>query len=62
MAHRKTLEELQAARVKAEEKLKLRQDNLKKLKQQEAELTRKARTHRLCTHGARRNSYYHGSG
>ena len=57
MAHRKTLEELQAARVKAEEKLKLRQDNLKKLKQQEAELTRKARTHRLCTHGAMLEQY-----
>ena len=52
MARKKTIEELRIEREKAEQDLKLRQENLKKLKQKEAELTRNARTHRLCTHGA----------
>lgn len=51
MARKKTLEELQTEREKAEQDLKMRQENLKKLKQKEAELTRNARTHRLCIHG-----------
>lgn len=57
MARKKTLEELQAEREKAELDLKLRQENLKKLKQKEAELTRSQRTHRLCTHGAMLEQY-----
>ena len=57
MARKKTLEELQAEREKAEQDLKLRQENLKKLKAREAELTRAARTHRLCTHGAMLEQY-----
>lgn len=51
MARKKTLEELQTEREKAEQDLRMRQENLKKLKQKEAELTRSQRTHRLCTHG-----------
>ena len=57
MARKKTLEELQAEREKAEQDLKLRQENLKKLKAREAELTRSQRTHRLCTHGAMLEQY-----
>ena len=52
MARKKALEELQAEREKAEQDLRMRQENLKKLKQKEAELTRGQRTHPLCTHGA----------
>ena len=37
MARKKTLEELQAEREKAEQDLKMRQENLNKLKQKEAE-------------------------
>lgn len=58
MARKKTLEELQIEREKAEQDLRMRQENLKKLKQKEAELTRNARTHRLCTHGAIVRLYY----
>ena len=57
MARKKTLEELHAEREKAEQDLKMRQENLKKLKQKEAELTRSQRTHRLCTHGAMLEQY-----
>ena len=57
MARKKTLAELQAEREKAERDLMLRQENLKKLKQKEAELTRSQRTHRLCTHGAMLEQY-----
>ena len=57
MARKKTLEELQAEREKAEQDLKMRQENLKKLKQKEAELTRSQRAHRLCTHGAMLEQY-----
>ncbi len=52
VARKKTIEELRMEREKAEQDLKIRQQNLKKLKQKEAELTRRERTHRLCTHGA----------
>ncbi len=52
MARKKTIEDLRMEREKAEQDLKVRQQNLKKLKQKEAELTRRERTHRLCTHGA----------
>ena len=57
MARKKTLEELQAEREKAEQDLRMRQENLKKLKAKEVELTRNARTHRLCTHGAMLEQY-----
>ena len=57
MARKKTAEEMRLAREKAEQDLKLRQEALKKLKQKEAELTRKERTHRLCTHGAMLEQY-----
>lgn len=57
MARKKTIEELRMEREKAEQDLKIRQQNLKKLKQKEAELTRRERTHRLCTHGAMLEKY-----
>ena len=57
MARKKTAEEMRLAREKAEQDLKLRQEALKKLKRKEAELTRKERTHRLCTHGAMLEQY-----
>lgn len=57
MVRKKTLEELQAEREKVEMDLRIRQENLKKLKQKEVELTRSKRTHRLCTHGAMLEQY-----
>ena len=57
MARKKTIDELRIEREKAEQDLKLRQENLKKLKAKEAELTRSQRTHRLCTHGAMLEQY-----
>jgi len=57
MARKKTLEEVRAQREKAEQKLKTESQNLKILKQKEADLTRKARTHCLCTHGAMIEQY-----
>lgn len=57
MARKKTIDEVRIEREKAEQDLKLRQDNLRKLRKKEAELTRNARTHRLCTHGAMLEQY-----
>ena len=57
MARKKTLDEIRMQREKAEEKLKVETQNLKILKQKEAELSRKERTHRLCTHGAMIEQY-----
>ena len=59
MARKKTIDELRIEREKAEQDLKLKQDNLRKLRKKEAELTRNARTHRLCTqtHGAMLEQY-----
>ena len=57
MARNKTIDELRIEREKAEQDLKLRQENLRKLRKKEAELTRNARTHRLCTHGAMLEQY-----
>lgn len=57
MARKKTIDELRIERKKAEQDLKLRQENLRKLRKKEAELTRNARTHRLCTHGAMLEQY-----
>lgn len=57
MARKKTIDELRIEREKAEQDLKLRQENLRKLRKKEAELTRNARTHRLCTHGAMLEQY-----
>ena len=51
MARKKTIDELRIEREKAEQDLKMRQENLKKLKQKEAELTRSQRTHHLSSHG-----------
>ena len=57
MARKKTIDELRIEREKAEQDLKLRQENLRKLRKKEAELTRNARTHRLFTHGAMLEQY-----
>ena len=57
MARKKTIDELHIEREKAEQDLKLRQENLKKLKAKETELPRNARPHRLCTHGAMLEQY-----
>ena len=57
MAKKKTIQELQAEQEKMEEELKLKTQKLKALKQQEKELARKERTHRLCTHGAMLEQY-----
>ncbi len=57
MARKKTIEELQSEQEKLEQELKVKQQNLKALRRQKAELTRKERTHRLCTHGAMLEQY-----
>ena len=57
MARKKTLEELRIEQTKLEELLKVKTQSLKALRQQEAELSRRERTHRLCTHGAMLEQY-----
>ena len=57
MARPKTVEELQAEQERIENELKVKTQKLKALKQQEKELARKERTHRLCTHGAMLEQY-----
>ena len=57
MARTKTVEELQAEQERIENELKVKNQKLKALKQQEKELARKERTHRLCTHGAMLEQY-----
>lgn len=57
MARKKTIEELREEMNRAEQDLKNRQQKLASLKQKEKELTQKARTHRLCTHGAMLEQY-----
>ena len=57
MARKKTIEELREEMERAEQDLKNRQQKLASLKQKEKELTQKARTHRLCTHGAMLEQY-----
>lgn len=57
MAKKKTLQELQEEQERMENELKIKTQKLKALKQQEKELARKERTHRLCTHGAMLEQY-----
>ena len=57
MAKKKSIEDLQAEQANLEEELKLKTQKLKVLRQQEKELARKERTHRLCTHGAMLEQY-----
>lgn len=57
MARKKTIAELRSEQEKLEQELKTKQQSLKALRQQEAELTRRERTHRLCTHGAMLEQY-----
>ena len=57
MARKKMIEELRSEQEKLEQELKVKTQNLKALRQQEAELARKERTHRLCTHGAMMEQY-----
>ena len=57
MAKKMTLEELQAEQEKAERELKIAKQNIRILQHQATELTRRERTHRLCTHGAMLEQY-----
>lgn len=57
MAQRKTVQDLKKEQEKLEQELKIKQQNLKALKKQSAELERRERTHRLCTHGAMLEQY-----
>ena len=57
MAKKKTGQEVQAARERIENELKMKNQKFKALRQQEKELARKERTHRLCTHGAMLEQY-----
>lgn len=57
MAKKKTVQELQTEQEKLENELRIKNQKLKALKQQEKELARKERTHRLCTHGAMLEQY-----
>lgn len=57
MAKKKTLQELQAEQERMENELRIKTQKLKVLKQQEKELARRERTHRLCTHGAMLEQY-----
>ena len=57
MARTKTVQELQAEQERIENELRMKNQKLKALKQQEKELARKERTHRLCTHGAMLEQY-----
>ena len=57
MARTKTAQDLQKMQEKLEQELKIKQQNLKMVKQQAKELDRRNRTHRLCTHGAMLEQY-----
>ena len=57
MAKKKTIQELQEEQERMENELKVKSQKPKALKQQEKELARKERTHRLCTHGAMLEQY-----
>lgn len=51
VAKKKTLQELEAEREKAERELKIAKQNEKILQNEMKRLTRNERTHRLCNHG-----------
>ena len=57
MAKKKTAQDLRTEQERLENELKIKNQKLKTLKQQEKELARKERTHRLCTHGAMLEQY-----
>lgn len=57
MAKKKTAQDLRTEQERLENELKVKNQKLKALKQQEKELARKERTHRLCTHGAMLEQY-----
>ena len=57
MAKKKTAQDLRTEQERLENELKIKNQKLKALKQQEKELARKERTHRLCTHGAMLEQY-----
>ena len=57
MAKKKTAQDLRTEQERLENELKVKTQKLKTLKQQEKELARKERTHRLCTHGAMLEQY-----
>lgn len=51
------LDRMKAQKEKAEQKLRCYQHQEKMLERRMPELTRKARTHRLCTHGGMLQSF-----
>lgn len=53
----KSLEELKAEEEKYKKELKIQKQNIRILEAQQKELTRRERTHRLCTHGAMLEQY-----
>ena len=57
MTRTKTAQDLQKMQEKLEQELKIKQQNLKMVKQQAKELDRRNRHHRLCTHGAMLEQY-----
>ena len=57
MSKKKTAQDLRTEQERLENELKIKNQKLKALKQQEKELARKERTHRLCTHGAMLEQY-----
>lgn len=48
----KSLDQLRAEKAKAEKELKIAKQNIRTLQYHASKLTRRERTHRLCTHGA----------
>ena len=61
MSKKKTITELQAELEKAKRERKITEQNIKILEKQQKELTRRERTHRLCTHGGMLERYLHPS-
>ena len=57
MAHKKSLEELKEEIEKVKQDKKVAEQELKKYEHLEQELTRRARTHQLCTRGGMLEKY-----
>lgn len=51
MSKKKTISQLQAELERAEHDRKITDQNIRILKEKQTKLTRRERTHRLCTHG-----------
>lgn len=57
MARKKTHDQVLAELEKTRQDIKLQREKEKKLEALESDMTRKERTHRLCTHGAMLEQY-----